>query len=327
MRAIVTGGAGFIGSHIVELLLRVGYNVLSIDNLSNGQSDNVNIFLDNPNYSFLKLDLSKDFDDSCFKGVDYVFHAAALADIVPSIERPIDYHQANVTATVRVLGASNKHKVRKFVYSASSSCYGIPDVYPTNETCLINPQYPYALTKYIGEQYAMFWHKLYKLPVVSLRYFNVFGTRGRTNNTYGAVFKVFLKQKLAGAPLTIIGDGTQKRDFVYVSDVARANLLVASSKIDGEIINIGSGMPQTVNYLAHLIGGEVVYIPKRPGEPDTTHANITKAKRLLGWEPLITFKEGVKVMLDNIDYWKDAPLWTPESISEATKLWFKYFGK
>ena len=125
MRAIVTGGAGFIGSHIVELLLRVGYNVLSIDNLSNGQSDNVNIFLDNPNYSFLKLDLSKDFDDSCFKGVDYVFHAAALADIVPSIERPIDYHQANVTATVRVLGASNKHKVRKFYSSYTSPSYSL----------------------------------------------------------------------------------------------------------------------------------------------------------------------------------------------------------
>jgi len=324
MKTIVTGGAGFIGSHVVELLLQEGYKVIAVDDMSNGQNDNVEIFRNNPNYEFKKIDLSREFDDSFFSGVDYVFHAAALADIVPSIERPVEYHQANVTATIRVLEACRKHKVKKLIYSASSSCYGIPDKYPTNEDAEIRPQYPYAFTKYVGELYVMFWSKLYKLPAISLRYFNVYGTRARTNNTYGAVFKVFLKQKLENKPLTIVGGGTQTRDFIYVTDVAEANLLAAKSKLDGEIINIGAGKPQSVNYLAELIGGPTDNIPKRPGEPGSTHADITKARELLGWEPRVSFEEGVNIMLENIAYWKNAPLWTPKDIEKATKNWFKY---
>ena len=180
--------------------------------------------------------------------------------------------------------------MKKLVYSASSSCYGIPDEYPTKETAEIRPEYPYALTKYVGEEYVMFWNQLYKLPVISLRYFNVFGTRARTNNTYGAVFKVFLSQKLHKQPLTIVGDGTQTRDFVYVTDVVKANMLAAESELNGEIFNIATGNPQSINYIAELIGGKTVNIPKRPGEPDSTHADITKAKKLLNWEPkLIIF--------------------------------------
>ncbi|MFC1754808.1 SDR family oxidoreductase [Thermoproteota archaeon] len=323
-KAIVTGGAGFIGSHMAEALLKKGFEVIVVDNLCNGNMENVEIFKDNPKYQFRKLDLTKEFDDSFFEGTDYVFHMAALADIVPSIEQPLKYHEANVTVTLRVLEACRKHKVKKLVYSASSSCYGVPDNYPTKEGDDIRPEYPYAFAKYLGEQYALFWSKLYKLPVVSLRYFNVFGTRARTNNTYGAVFKVFLKQKLEKKPLTIVGDGTQTRDFVFVTDVAEANLLAAESDIDGEIINIGAGNPQSVNYLAELIGGNTVNIPKRPGEPDSTHADITKAKELLKWEPKVSFEEGVRIMLENIDYWKDAPLWTPETIEKETKTWFKY---
>ncbi len=326
-KAIVTGGAGFIGSHMVELLLSKGYKVLAIDNMSNGQKDNVDIFLKNPNYKFLSEDLSNEFDDSIFKGVDYVFHMAALADIVPSIREPTRYHKANVTGTIRVLEACRKHGVKKMVYAASSSCYGIPDKYPTAETAEIRPQYPYAFTKYVGELYALFWHRLYGLPVVSLRFFNVYGTRARTNDTYGAVFKVFLAQKLKGLPLTIVGDGTQTRDFTYVTDVARAALMAAESGIVGEIINIGTGKPQSVNYLAKLIGGPTVPIPKRPGEPESTHADITKAKKLLKWEPKVSFEEGVKIMLDNISYWGKAPVWTEEKIEKATEDWFKYLGK
>ncbi|MBU0756890.1 MAG: SDR family oxidoreductase [Nanoarchaeota archaeon] len=324
MKTVVTGGAGFIGSHVVELLLSKGHSVVAVDDFSNGQLDNVNIFRDNKNYGFIKINLSEPFDDSFFEGIDYVFHLAALADIVPSIENPTKYHEANVTATIRTLEAARKYNIKKFVYSASSSCYGIPDKYPTDENADIKPEYPYALTKYIGEKYVLFWNKLYGLPVISLRYFNVYGTRARTNNTYGAVFKVFLKQKLEEKPLTIVGDGTQTRDFVYVSDVAKVNLLAAESDIAGEIFNIGTGKPQSVNHLAELIGGEKVHIPKRPGEPDSTHADITKAKTLLGWEPKVSFEEGVHIMLDNIDYWKDAPLWTPETIEKETRTWFKY---
>ena len=324
MKAIVTGGAGFIGSHMAELLLDKGFEVVVIDDFSNGQKDNVDIFKKNPKYKFYEIDISKEFDDSIFKGADYVFHMAALADIVPSIEKPVKYHNANVTGTIRVLEASRKYNIKKLVFSASSSCYGIPDKYPTPETAEARPQYPYAFTKYISEQYALFWSRLYKLPVVSLRYFNVYGTRARTNNTYGAVFKVFLKQKLENKPLTIVGDGSQTRDFVYVTDVAKANLIAAESDINGEVINIGTGNPQPVKYLVELIGGPTVHIPKRPGEPDSTHADITKAKKLLKWKPEVSFEEGVKIMLDNIDYWKDAPLWDPDSIEKETKTWFKY---
>lgn len=326
-KAIVTGGAGFIGSHMVELLLEKGYEVIAIDDMSNGQLDNVSIFKHNPKFQFCKIDISEEFDDSLFKDAVYVFHMAALADIVPSIEEPIKYHKANVTGTIRILEVCRKYGVKKLVYSASSSCYGIPDKYPTKEDSEIKPVYPYAFTKYIGEQYVLFWHKLYNLPVISLRYFNVYGTRARTNDTYGAVFKVFLSQKLHNRPLTIVGDGTQTRDFTYVSDVAKATLLAAESNIVGKVINIGTGKPHSVNYLAKLIGGETVTIPKRPGEPDSTNADITKAEKLLKWKPEVSFEEGVKIMLDNIGYWKDASVWDEKSIEKATKKWFEYLSK
>ncbi|MCS3922222.1 UDP-glucose 4-epimerase [Methanococcus voltae PS] len=327
MKAIVTGGAGFIGSHMVELLLKNDYEVIAIDNMANGQLDNVEIFKDNPNYHFENIDIAKDFNDEIFKDVDYVFHMAALADIVPSIEEPIKYHEANVTGTVRILEACRKYNIKKLVYSASSSCYGIPDNYPTSEEDNIRPEYPYAFTKYIGEEYVLFWNKLYKLPAVSLRYFNVYGTRARTNGTYGAVFKVFLKQKLEDEPLTIVGDGEQTRDFTYVTDIAKANLLAAISELNGEVLNVGTGKPQSVNYLAGLISDKKTQIPKRPGEPDSTHANIDKITEKLNWQPEVSFEDGVQIMLDNIDYWKEAPLWTPEEIEKATKSWFKYLGK
>tara|TARA_Y100000034_G_scaffold59406_1_gene72274 strand:- start:7077 stop:9059 length:1983 start_codon:yes stop_codon:yes gene_type:complete len=327
MKAIVTGAAGFIGSHMVELLLGKGFQVVGIDNMANGQQDNVDLFNDNQNYTFHNINLSEDFDDSIFKGVDYVFHMAALADIVPSIENPIKYHESNVTGTIRVLEASRKHKVKKVIYSASSSCYGFPDKYPTKESSEIRPEYPYAFTKEVGEQYTLFWGKLYNLPVISLRYFNVFGTRAKSDDVYGAVFKVFLSQKIHGKPLTIVGDGTQTRDFTYVTDIVEANLKAAESNINGEILNIGTGKPQTINYLAKLIGGTTVNIPKRPGEPDSTHADATKAKKLLKWEPKVSFEEGVEIMIDNIEYWKDTPVWEPETIDKATKTWFKYLSK
>jgi len=326
-KAIVTGGAGFIGSHMVELLLNKGYQVIAIDNMSTGQEDNVSMFKDNPNYKFYNIDLSEEFDGSMFKDTIYVFHIAALADIVPSIKEPVKYYKANVTATIRVLEACRKYKVKKIVYSASSSCYGIPDEYPTKEDAEIRPQYPYAFTKYIGEQFVLFWSKLYDIPAVSLRYFNVFGTRARSNNVYGAVFKVFLSQKLHGKPLTIVGDGNQVRDFIYVTDVVRANLMAAESNVGGEVINIAAGKPQSINYLAELIGGSVEFIPKRPGEPDSTHADISKAQKLLGWKPSVSFEDGVKLMLDDIDYWKDAPVWDKDSIKEATKEWFEYLSE
>jgi UDP-glucose 4-epimerase len=187
--------------------------------------------------------------------------------------------------------------------------------------------YPYALSKYQGEQAALHWHAVYKLPVNSIRIFNAYGLRSRTSGAYGAVFGVFLKQKLAGQPLTIVGDGSQKRDFLYVTDVARAFLAAARTPLSGRIWNLGAGNPQSVNHLASLLGGDQVRIPRRPGEPDCTWADIDRISSELGWSPTISFESGVRKILENIDYWRDAPLWKPESIAVATQTWFKYMTK
>ncbi|EKE02637.1 MAG: hypothetical protein ACD_20C00350G0015 [uncultured bacterium] len=326
-KVIVTGGAGFIGSHLVDLLIEEGHKVTVLDNFSTGRPQNLQYHRDNPNLELIEADITQpDKIDPYFEGIDWVFHLAALADIVPSIENPDGYHKSNVDGTVNVLQSSVKHNIKRFLYAASSSCYGIPDNYPTPETAQIRPQYPYALTKNIGEQYVMHWGKVYKLPVVALRLFNVYGTRSRTSGTYGAVFGVFLAQKLAGKSYTVVGDGTQTRDFTYVTDVADAFCTAVKSDISNEIMNVGSDNTYSVNRIVELLGGDVAYIPKRPGEPDCTYADISKIKTLLNWTPKVTIEEGIKKILDNIDYWKEAPVWDKDSIQEATKSWFKYLS-
>jgi UDP-glucose 4-epimerase len=237
------------------------------------------------------------------------------------------YHRANVDGTISVLEAARRAGVKKFVYAASSSCYGIPDVYPTRETSEPRPQYPYALTKFVGEQYVMHWSQVYGMPTVSLRLFNVYGPRSRTSGTYGAVFGVFLAQKLAEEPFTVVGDGTQTRDFTFVTDVVNAFVMAAESDLSGEIFNVGSGNTYSVNQLVNLLDGDVVHIPKRPGEPDCTFADVTRIREGLGWKAETRFEDGVAQMLENIDYWRDAPVWTPEKIEDATTDWFKFLRK
>lgn len=325
MNIIVTGGGGFIGSHLTEKLIELGYEVTVLDNFSTGRPDNLAHLKNSKKLRVIQTDIS-DFNRIIpyFKNKDWVFHLAALADIVPSMVHPLDYHRANVDGTVAVLEASRKHGIKRFLYAASSSCYGIPDTYPTPETAEIRPQYPYALTKYIGERYVLHWGQVYKLPVVSMRFFNVYGPRSRTSGTYGAVFGTFLAQKLAGKPFTVVGDGKQTRDFTFVTDIVSALITAAKSDVTNEVFNAGSGNTYSVNRLVELLGGEVVHIPKRPGEPDCTLADISKIKKLLCWSPKVSFEEGVKILLKNIDYWKNAPVWTPEKINEATKEWFEY---
>jgi UDP-glucose 4-epimerase len=264
-------------------------------------------------------------DATLFRGASYVFHFAGIGDIVPSIERPLEYMDTNVQGTVHVLEAARHARVCKLVYAASSSCYGIAAT-PTREDHPIAPQYPYALSKYQGEQAAFHWHRIYRLPVNSIRIFNAYGTRVRTTGAYGAVFGVFFKQKLAGKPFTVVGDGTQRRDFVYASDAAEAFRLAAETAKTGQIWNLGAGNPQSISRLVELIDGPVVYIPKRPGEPDVTWADITKITRDLDWKPLVPFDEGVRRMMAEIQNWRDAPLWDPESIKKATKTWFEALG-
>ena len=323
--AIVTGGAGFIGSHLVDALLAENISVRVIDNYSTGRPENLAHVAGQ--VELVEADFAKSGSwQKLFQDTDWVFHLGALADIVPSIQRPADYFQANVDGTFNVLEAAKNAGVKRFVYAASSSCYGIPDKYPTSEDADISPQYPYALTKRLGEELVMHWAQLYNLPAIALRLFNVYGPRSRTSGTYGAVLGVFLAQKLANKPFTVVGDGSQTRDFTYVTDVANAFLTAAQSSVCEEVFNVGSGETVSVNRLVELLGGEVTYIPKRPGEPDCTYADITKIRRDLKWQPKVSIKQGVDNVLANIDYWKSAPVWTPATIATATQDWFKYLG-
>jgi UDP-glucose 4-epimerase len=325
--AIVTGGAGFIGSHMVDLLLNEGYQVRVLDNFTGGHERNLAQHLKNSALHIEKTDICKlDPRNKLFDNAKYVFHFAGIGDIVPSIEKPIDYMNTNVQGTVRVLEAARSAGVKKFVYAASSSCYGLAAT-PTREDHPISPQYPYALSKYQGEQVAFHWHQVYDLPVNSIRIFNAYGTRVRTTGVYGAVFGVFFKQKLENSPFTVVGDGNQSRDFIYVTDIAKAFLAAAKSSYTGQIYNLGAGSPQSINQLVDYIGGDVVYLPKRPGEPDSTWADISKITADLNWKPSIEFKEGVTKMMDEIENWKDAPLWDPSSIEKATDTWFRFMGK
>ena len=325
--SVVTGGAGFIGSHLVDRLVAAGDRVIVIDNLINGRRSNLDQAMAEGKAEFHEVDIN-DVEpiEKLFVGADRVFHLAGLADIVPSIERPVEYHRTNADGTLTVMEAARKAEIKRVVYAASSSCYGIPDSYPTPETAEVRPQYPYALSKYLGERIALHWGQIYGLGVNSLRLFNVYGTRHRTTGAYGAVLGVFLAQRLSEEPLTVVGDGTQTRDFTYVTDVAEAFVAASESQVTGNIFNVGSGGTYTVNRLAELIGGPTVNVPRRPGEPDSTFADITKIQSELNWKPKVNFEEGVGRVMDRIQDWADAPVWTPEKIAEATRVWFDALG-
>ena len=326
--ALVTGGAGFIGSHTVDLLVEHGFTVRIVDNLVGGREANLAAHKNNRQVTLDTRDIrSLSPNDSIFSGLKYVFNFAGIGDIVPSIDRPTEYMSVNVQGTVSVLEGARHAGVSRFVYAASSSCYGIATHVPTREDAPIDTRYPYALSKYQGEQAAHHWGLVYRLPVNSIRIFNAYGPRSRTSGAYGAVFGVFLKQKLAGKPFTVVGDGMQTRDFIYVTDLARAFFAAAQSPRSGQIYNVGAGKPQPVLRLVELLQGHgVVHVPKRPAEPDCTWADISKIRQELGWEPKVSFEEGVAAMLEQIDYWREAPLWDVHSIADATKGWFQAFS-
>ena len=327
MKVLVTGGAGFIGSHLVESLLSFGHEVTIFDNLISGRLENFKEFKDNPNLHFHKIDIKILSEiEKVFRKVDWIFHLAALADIVPSIEQPENYFNTNVLGTLNMLEVARKNNIKRFIYVASSSSYGISKKYPTPESEIIRPLYPYALTKYMGEELVLHWDKVYNLSTVSLRLFNVYGPRSRTTGAYGAVFGVFLAQKSNNKPYTVIGDGKQTRDFTYVTDVVDALITVAKSEERG-VFNVGSGNHYSVNKLVELLGGPVVYIPKRPSEPDCTFADIRKIKKTFNWSPKVTFEDGVNKLLEQLVLWKDAPVWDKKSIKKVTSVWFKYFEK
>jgi len=284
-KAIVTGGAGFIGSHIVDYLISEGMEVIIIDNLSTGREQNIN-----PKAKFVQEDVVNFKKiEPLFKDVNFVFHTAALPRIQPSFDEPIEHENVNVMGTINCLLACRNKKIKKFVFSASSACYGTPDELPTTEKAEIRCLSPYALQKYAAEQYALMLGERYGIPAISLRYFNVYGPRSFSPknpfNAYSSVIGIFENQKKEGKPLTITGDGEQSRDFIHVFDVARVNLLAAESQRQYEIYNIGFGKTYTVNQIAKMFNSKYVYIPERKGEARITWANPEKAKKELNWVP------------------------------------------
>ena len=327
MKCLVTGGAGFIGSNLVDQLVKLDHQVIVLDNLVTGRLSNLHKVKDKVTFINVDISDSKKSINEYFENIDWVFHLAGLADIVPSIKNPHSYFQTNVQGTLNVLEASRKIKIKKLIYAASASCYGVPEKYPTNEKSKIDTKYPYALTKFLGEQLVIHWANVYRMPNLSLRFFNAYGPRSRTTGAYGAVFGVFLAQKLAGKPLTIVGDGKQTRDFIHVFDLVDAVIKSAQNSKHSDIYNIGSGQETSVNLIANIIGGNKVKIPKRPGEPDRSCADISKIMKDFNWKPRIKIEEGVKMLLENIHEWKEAPVWTPETIEEATKSWFELLSK
>jgi UDP-glucose 4-epimerase len=326
MKILITGGAGFIGSHVVEGIIEETKikKIIILDNLKDGSKKNLKNVLTNKKIKLIKKDINNlQSIESSFKGIDFVIHLAALSDVVPSIENPKEYLNTNIMGTVNVLEAMRKNKVKNIIYSASSSCYGNKPKVPTNESAKINPKYPYAFSKYIGEMTIKHYADVYDLNYASLRLFNVYGTRSRTNGAYGAAIGVFLKQKLSNHPYTIIGDGKQKRDFIYVTDVVKVVKILLKKKLKNVTYNIGIGNPRSVNELVKILGGKKIFIPKRPGEPFSTHADIKRVTRELDWKPKILLNEGLKKVLKEINYWKKSPLWTAKKINNATISWFK----
>ncbi len=296
IRCLVTGGAGFIGSHIAERLLREGFEVTILDNFSTGNRANIPAAC-----QIVEADITQaDSLETAFQDMDYVFHAAALPRIQPSFDEPLLHEYVNVIGTINCLMATRKHRVRKFVICSSSACYGTPTELPTTERAVISCLSPYALQKYTAEQYCLLLGKRWNIPVISLRYFNVYGPRSfnpkNPFNAYSSVIGVFHHQHRNGQQLTITGDGEQSRDFVHVYDVAEANLRAALCDVQNEVCNVGSGKAYTINEIAQMFLGTATHIPERAGEARITLANIERTKKLIGWEPRISLKEGLTIL-------------------------------
>lgn len=293
-KCVVTGGAGFIGSHLVDFLISEGMEVIVIDDLSTGRKENIN-----PKAVFIQFDIREIKENSpFFDNADFVFHFAALPRIQPSFEQPIKHEEVNVVGAIKTLLACKNRKIKKFVYASSSACYGTPKELPTSEEAKINCLSPYALQKYTAEQYCLILGERYNIPVIALRFFNVYGPRSfnpeNPFNAYSSVIGIFENQKKEGKELTITGDGEQSRDFIHVYDVVKANILAAKSEHKGRVYNIGFGSPYTINQIAQLFESRYRYIPERKGEARITWAKIDKAKKELGWFPSIKVEDYIK---------------------------------
>ena len=298
-KSIITGGAGFIGSNLTDHLVRIGHKVIILDNFVSGKKNNL-AHHKKKDVKIVKLDISKSKNlYRYFKGVDYIFHLAGLAEIIPSIKNPKQYFDNNVIGSLNVVEAAKKAKIKKLIYAASSSCYGTPKSFPTSEKDKIDLKHPYAVTKFMGEELIMKYASIFNMPNISFRFFNVYGPRLNTSGQYSAVIGNFLSQMRKKKPLTIVGNGKQTRDFIHVDDLANAFIKVIKSKSVNKIYNLGSGKRTSINTIAKIFGGKKKFIPIRPGEPKNSLANIYKIKKEINWKPKITIEEGIKRLLKN----------------------------
>ena len=317
---LVTGGAGFIGSHLTQHLALLGAQVRVLDNLSTGYRKN----LDGIAVSLFEgsiLDAS--VLHKAISGCSLVFHEAAFVSVPESFDDADSCFATNIKGTSNVMKAAERASCDRVMFASSAACYGSSPELPSSETDTVSAESPYAQSKVMGEQLM----KDAQVDAVSLRYFNVFGPRQDPESEYAAVIPRFACAALAGEPCHIYGDGEQTRDFTYVSDIAEAFFTVAGSDLVGEAVNVGSGGTYSINRLVELLGGEKTNIPKRPGEPDQTFADVTRIEAATGWRAKVSFEEGVAQMLTHIENWRDAPVWTPDTIAEATTGWFKYLSK
>jgi len=296
-RSIITGGAGFIGSNLTDHLVRIGHKVIVLDNFVSGKRSNLSHHR-KKDVKVVNIDISKNENlYKYFKGAHYVFHLAALAQIIPSIKNPKKYFKNNVIGTLKVVEAAKRAKIKKLVYAASSSCYGIPKKLPTSEKDKIDLNNPYAVTKFIGEEIIMRYASMFKMPNISFRFFNVYGPRLNISGQYSAVIGNFLSQTKNNKALTIVGDGKQTRDFIHVDDIANACIKVIKSKCINKIYNLGSGKKTSINTLAKIFNGKKKFIPNRPGEAKNSLADISKFKKDVNWHPKISLEKGIKKLI------------------------------
>jgi len=296
--SVITGGAGFVGSNLVDRLVSIGHKVIVLDNFVSGKKSNLSHHSEK-NVKIIKIDISDKNLDKYFKKADYIFHLAALAEIIPSFKDPNKYFKNNVIGTLNVLKAAKKVKIKKLIYAASSSCYGAPKKFPTSEKDKIDLKHPYAETKFIGEELVMRYASIFKMPNISFRFFNVYGPRLNVSGQYSAVIGNFLTQTKNRKPLTVVGDGKQTRDFIHVDDLTNAFIQVIKSKSVNKIYNLGSGKRTSINTIAKIFGGKKKFIPIRPGEPKNSVANIKKVKKEINWKPKISIEQGIKNLLSS----------------------------
>ena len=332
MKAVITGCAGFIGSHVTDLFLARGWEVLGIDDLSTGRESNMPC--GHERFKFKLWDLSDAREillviPEEFKGAP-IIHIAGLADLVPAIENPVVYYRANVLSSVHMAELARIYRA-PILYAGSSSIYGDGPQNPVSINAPGKPRHPYALSKWHGDRAIWHWHEVYGTPTIILRMFNVYGRRARTSGRYGAMMGTFLGQKLHGLPLTIVGDGEQSRDFIHVRDVAGLFFRAISRARDGQsgVYNVGSGHPVRVNAVADCIdpAGKRACLPERKGEPRSIWANVEETRRTFRWAPGIGIQEGILGLLEHIEEFRDAPAWTAEMIEEETAAWHQTVGR